>query len=51
MGELYRGFSADPGEVSRALQRAQETLRAVNRDGAKPYAHPYYWAGFVVSGR
>jgi CHAT domain-containing protein len=43
MGELYRGLEGTR-DVSRALQRAQGTLRA-----SKNYAHPYYWAGFVIS--
>ncbi|HJQ83910.1 MAG TPA: CHAT domain-containing protein, partial [Candidatus Binatia bacterium] len=44
MRELYRGLEGDARDVPRALQRAQAGLRA-----SKPYAHPYYWAGFVVS--
>jgi len=49
MGELYRGLEGGARDVPRALQQAQGALRAVVRGGAHPYAHPYYWAGFVVS--
>jgi CHAT domain-containing protein len=44
MRELYRGVEGDARDVPRALQRAQAALRS-----SKAYAHPYYWAGFVVS--
>jgi CHAT domain-containing protein len=30
-----------------ALSKAQADLRSVNQHR---YAHPYYWAGFVLSG-
>ena len=33
------------------LRRAQEAIRRVERDGAHPWAHPYYWAGFTASVR
>ncbi len=32
------------------LEDAQREIRARVAGGVHPYAHPYYWAGFVVSG-
>jgi CHAT domain-containing protein len=45
-------LAAGPGEdAATALQQAQQRVRAW-RDptGATPYAHPAYWAGFVLVG-
>jgi CHAT domain-containing protein len=47
MGALYRGIGSKGADAPRALQRAQLALR----DSAEGrYEHPYYWAGFVLSG-
>jgi CHAT domain-containing protein len=51
MRSLYGSLRAVPGDIPVALRDAQAALRAVVRDGRHPYEHPYYWAGFVVSGR
>ncbi len=51
MRSMYRALGSGPLDVPRALQRAQLALRATRRDGGHPYEHPYYWAGFVVTGR
>lgn len=45
MQALYRRLAQPGGTVADALRAAQ---LALNADGA--HAHPYYWAGFVVSG-
>ncbi len=49
MRAMYREL-AQHGDAPLALKRAQSALRTLRRDGARPYEHPYYWAGFVVSG-
>ncbi|HEX6636624.1 MAG TPA: CHAT domain-containing protein [Steroidobacteraceae bacterium] len=49
MRELYRALPAQHGDAAAALRRAQLRLRATRVQGATPYAHPYYWAGFRVS--
>lgn len=51
MRELYRALPAQHGDAAAALRRAQLRLRATRVQGATPYAHPYYWAGFRVSSR
>jgi len=50
MKEMYGAFAAAPGEAARALQKAQLSLRRAESGGTHPWAHPYYWAGFVMSG-
>lgn len=51
MRDFYLSLDGSSRDVPRALQRAQGALRTTSRDGGRPYQHPYYWAGFVVSGR
>ncbi len=51
MHNMYLALAADGTDVAGALQQAQTRLRALTVDGRHPYAHPYYWAGFVVSTR
>jgi CHAT domain-containing protein/Tfp pilus assembly protein PilF len=47
MGRFYTHLSEGMGKAE-ALQMAQEDVRT---DAAHPeWAHPYYWAGFVLSG-
>jgi tetratricopeptide (TPR) repeat protein len=42
---------AKPVGRAEALREAQETLRLWrNADGARPYAHPAYWAAFALVG-
>ncbi len=50
MRAMYHELADEPTDVANALQQAQKTVRTLVRDGKQPYAHPYYWAGFVVSG-
>ncbi|MFZ0553007.1 MAG: CHAT domain-containing protein, partial [Steroidobacteraceae bacterium] len=49
MRAMYGALTAHSTDVARALQRAQKSLRAQTVSGRRPYEHPYYWAGFVVS--
>ncbi len=49
MQTMYNTLSAD-SDTAQALQRAQLSLRSLTRNRRHPYEHPYYWAGFVVSG-
>lgn len=50
MRAMYARYAAAAGDAAGALRRAQLELRAVNPGRTQPYAHPYYWAGFIVSG-
>ena len=50
MGQFYRGMGTDGADAARALQQAQLAVRRTEADGVRPYDHPYYWAGFVLSG-
>lgn len=50
MRTLY-GLLAEPNaDAARALQAGQQSLRAHEDKQRRPYEHPYYWAGFVISG-
>jgi CHAT domain-containing protein len=51
MRSLYGSLRAAPDDIPVALRDAQAALRGTVRDGRHPYEHPYYWAGFIVSGR
>jgi len=51
MHGMYLALAAHSTDVAGALQQAQQRLRAQVSAGRHPYAHPYYWAGFVVSSR
>ena len=50
MRAMYGALSGKPVDVAGALKQAQQSVRTIERDGARPYEHPYYWAGFVISG-
>ena len=52
MDRFYENLEDRPGEtVARALREARIWLRN-RRDasGGRPFAHPAYWAGFVLTG-
>jgi tetratricopeptide (TPR) repeat protein len=51
MHELYDALPAHHGDAAAALRRSQLRLRGTRIAGARPYEHPYYWAGFVISTR
>jgi CHAT domain-containing protein len=51
MHAMYLALATHGTDVAGALQQAQKQLRAQVSGGHHPYAHPYYWAGFVVSSR
>ncbi len=51
MHGLYDALPGQRGDVAAALRRSQLKLRSLRVDGTRPYEHPYYWAGFLVSSR
>ena len=51
MHGMYIALATRGTDIAGALQQAQRELRAQVSAGHHPYAHPYYWAGFVVSSR
>ncbi len=51
MHGLYDALPGQRGDVAAALRRSQLKLRSLRVDGTRPYVHPYYWAGFLVSSR
>jgi CHAT domain-containing protein/tetratricopeptide (TPR) repeat protein len=50
MQTMYNALASDDPDAGRALQRAQLSVRSYTRNRLHPYEHPYYWAGFVISG-
>jgi CHAT domain-containing protein len=50
MQSMYDTLSAAASDAARALQRAQLSVRSYTLNRNHPYEHPYYWAGFVISG-
>lgn len=50
MRAMYGALASSPSDVATALKQAEQSVRAFERNGSHPYEHPYYWAGFVVSG-
>ncbi len=50
MRALYAEFSASHGDAALGLRHAQLALRSLSNSHGTPYADPYYWAGFSVSG-
>ncbi len=54
MNRFYETLLAKPGGLARkseALNDAKRWLREYRTsDGQRPYAHPYYWAAFVLVG-
>ena len=51
MREMYDALPGEQGDVAAALRRSQLELRATRGAGGRPYEHPYYWGGFLVSTR
>ncbi|HLZ98868.1 MAG TPA: CHAT domain-containing tetratricopeptide repeat protein [Steroidobacteraceae bacterium] len=49
MRVMYQALAIKPSDVAGALQEAQHSVRSLQH-GSHSYDHPYYWAGFVVSG-
>ncbi|HPF26861.1 MAG: CHAT domain-containing protein [Steroidobacteraceae bacterium] len=50
MHELYDRFGSEHQDVATALQRAQLSLLHSAGSGVPDYSHPYFWAGFALSG-
>lgn len=51
MRSLYGLLAEANADTARALQMGQQSLRAYQEKQRRPYEHPYYWAGFVISGK
>jgi CHAT domain-containing protein len=49
MRQLYGRLAKSGVDGARALQQSQVELLALNIGGSRPYQHPFYWAGFVLS--
>jgi CHAT domain-containing protein len=49
MRQLYGHLAKAGVDGARALQQSQLELLSLNIGGRRPYAQPFYWAGFVVS--
>ena len=49
MHRLYDSLTDVEPDAARSLQQAQLAVRTSDDGGRRPYEHPYYWAGFVVS--
>lgn len=49
MRHMYGSLSSSSADVAGALQRAQLSLGAGGGKARSAHAHPYYWAGFLVS--
>jgi CHAT domain-containing protein/tetratricopeptide (TPR) repeat protein len=50
MRVLYQRFAEQQSDPAEALREAQRAVRALTVGGKHPYAQPYFWAGFLVSG-
>jgi CHAT domain-containing protein len=51
MRGLYNSLAAKADDGAAALRDAQLALRAAVVGGQRPYAQPFFWAGFVASTR
>jgi len=51
MRQMYESLDGLHGDGARALQQSQLGLRRLTVSGSRPYEHPFFWAGFVDSGR
>jgi CHAT domain-containing protein/Flp pilus assembly protein TadD len=49
MREMYDSLPGQRADVAAALRRSQIKVRNWRENGRRPYQHPYYWAGFLVS--
>lgn len=50
MRSMYTDFASKADDVAVALQAAQRSLLDGSAAPSHDYSHPYYWAGFIVSG-
>jgi CHAT domain-containing protein len=49
LSELLRPLKREPGPVGEAAAEIRTSLAGLD-PAARPFAHPYFWAGFTVSG-
>jgi CHAT domain-containing protein len=51
LSELLRELMVEPGETASCASKVRTDLRNLQRRGDKqPFAHPFYWAAFTISG-
>ncbi len=48
MKTFYEAFTLTGASVEDAFLMAQDTVKSYEQNGTKPYADPYYWAGFIL---
>ena len=48
MKAFYEAFTLTGASIADAFFTAQDTLKNYDQNGTKPYANPYYWAGFIL---
>ena len=48
MKTFYEAFTLAGVSMEDAFFMAQNTLKTYEQNGIKPYANPYYWAGFIL---
>lgn len=47
---FYRRLTTSSTDVKDAFFYAVDALRTHEEDGGRPFAHPYYWAGYIFIG-
>lgn len=50
MRALYAELAANGGDAAAALRAAQRSVRTQRNGLSRTHAHPFYWAGLLVSG-
>ncbi|MBQ7955326.1 MAG: CHAT domain-containing protein [Lachnospiraceae bacterium] len=48
MKAFYEAFTLSGTSIEDAFFIAQDTVKSYEQNGCKPYASPYYWAGFIL---
>ncbi len=48
MKAFYEAFTLTGASIEDAFIIAQDTVKMYEENGTKPYASPYYWAGFIL---
>lgn len=50
MAAMYRAMLVEQQAPAAALRQAQRWLRDLDVGGHRPFAHPYHWAAFTITG-